>query len=134
MGRATKGVAGWMAASVALWGLCLPVAWVVVNGAHVVFTAADEFPVELGATLWSYVYGGVLPLVVTLVVLVYLARLRPAEFRPGAVALSLLLGSWFGFYLVGPDQPVVQSVLLAWTGFGLLVPRPPHRTTEASPD
>ncbi len=124
-GRSGIALLGWAAWSILLWALWLPVAWFLVNATHLLVTAAEAFPAELGGTAWSYVYTGVLPLVVALPTLGYLGRSRPRQFRTAALVLSLVLGSWFGFYLVKPGEPVIQAVLLAWAGFGLLVPRPP---------
>ena len=122
-------VAGWVATAMGMWALCLPLAWLAVNGVHVLLTSAERFPAELGATAWSYGYGGVVPLVVTIPVLFYVARARRPWFRGSAVALCLVLGSWFGSYVVGIDEPVIQTVLVAWGCFGLIVPRPPTHAT-----
>lgn len=115
----------WIVVSVALWAICLPGAWALVNLGHVAFTAATRFPAELGGTLFSYAYGGIFPLVAALPAVVMVGRARPEIFRAGAVGISVLLGSWLGFYLVHLDDPVIQAVMLAWLAFGALVPRPP---------
>jgi hypothetical protein len=124
-GRGTIANLAWIVAALALWLLCLPMAWFVVNSVHVLITAAEDFPSTLGQSTFSYVYAGIAPLVASLVALWWLGKAATGRsFRFGAVAICLLFGSWFGLYLVGTDEVVIQLVLLAWALFGAFVPRP----------
>jgi hypothetical protein len=114
----------WVVAAVVLWSACVPLSWFVVNGVHVLVTEAHTFPASLGESAFSYVYAGVLPLIATLLALWWLSASRGGRlFRIAAIAVSLFFGSWFGFYLVGADEVVIQLVLVAWGLFGSLVPR-----------
>jgi hypothetical protein len=98
------------------------VAWV--NCIHVLITPADSFTASLASSAFSYVYAGIAPLIATLVGLSWLSRSADGRsVRVGAVGLSLVFGSWFGFYLIGTDEIVIQTVLVAWALFGALVPR-----------
>jgi hypothetical protein len=112
----------WTVSAIAVWLICLPAAWVIVSALHVALTSAKEWPVRFNALLFSYLYAGWAPLIVALVSLWLLGHHITRHFRLVSIGISLLLGGWLGFYLVGIDEPAVQMVLLAWGIFGVLAP------------
>lgn len=125
---------GWLLTALSLWVISFPVSWLLVNGAHIVFTGARNAPTSFWeVAVLSYLYAGVLPLAVALGVLWYLGQLERQPFRRAAIITSLLLGGWFGFYAIGFLDPAIQTVLVAWAAFGALVPRPPRGLTDVGP-
>lgn len=117
-------IAGWTALAVLLWIACLPVAGVAVALGHRVATGAADFDENVAELAFGYVWGGLLPLIFLLPLLVALGR-RRAPFRMAALGSALVLGSLLGLYLVKIAEPAVQTYLVGWSLFGLVVPRPP---------
>ena len=118
----------WVLTSVGLWVVVLPPSWLLVNGVRMAAAGSGDPPTSFWeVALLSYVYAGLLPLVVVVGVLWYLGRVESPPFRPAAIITSLLFGGWFGLYLILLPDPTIETVLLAWAAFGALVPRPPVR-------